>query len=189
MGPMGGSAYPLIAGRLPMIKTSNMSSTEMPVSQLYERDYYTWIENQVRALRERRLTEIDWSNVAEELEDLGRSQKRSIESQLARIAEHFLKLAYAPIRVKDQDRRGWELTIREARHQIRKLLNESPSLRRKTAELLVDAYESGRNAGLITLKLPDFRLPESCSWGLEQILDDRFFPAAERVHAKRANDV
>ncbi|MBV8770716.1 MAG: DUF29 domain-containing protein [Deltaproteobacteria bacterium] len=143
---------------------------------LYEKDYYAWITNQVRAMRERRVKDIDWDNVAEEIEDLGKSEKHSVESQLARICEHFLKLAYAPARLESLNRRRWELSIREARHQLRKLLSESPSLRGKTAEILADAYETGRTATLIALNLPDSAVPETPSWTLEQLLDDSFLP-------------
>jgi hypothetical protein len=167
-----------------MAKISKATSVEMSGSELYERDYYAWIQKQVRALRKHRIDEIDWANVAEEIEDLGKSEKRSVESHIARIAEHFLQLAYAPIKTKTLNRRGWELTIREARHQVRKLLNESPSLRRKMVELYVDAYESGRNAALIALKFPEAALPEASPWGLEQILDESFLPNG---HANEIN--
>lgn len=159
-----------------MARISKATPVEMPDSELYERDYYAWIQNQVRALRERRVEEIDWANVAEEIEDLGKSEKHSVESHMARIAEHLLKFTYSPARMRSLNRRGWELTIREARHQIRKLLNESPSLRGKTAELFADAYETGRNSALLALKLPDAGLPETSPWTLEQVLDDGFLP-------------
>ncbi len=157
-----------------MARISKATHTEMPGSDLYERDYYAWIQKQVRALRNHRVDEIDWTNVAEEIEDLGKSEKRSVESQIARTVEHLLKLAYAPARMKSLNRRGWELSIREARHQIRKLLHESPSLRRKANTLFADAYESGRTAALIALKAPDSGLPESSPWSLEQVLDEDF---------------
>jgi hypothetical protein len=159
-----------------MARISKATPAEMSGSELYERDYYAWIQKQVRALRDHRVGEIDWTNVAEEIEDLGKSEKRSVESQIARIVEHFLKLAWAPTRMRSLNRRGWELSIREARHQIRKLLAESPSLRRKTMKLFADAYESGRTATLIALKLPDSALPETSPWSLEQLLDDSFVP-------------
>jgi len=155
---------------------SKITSTELQPSELYERDYYAWIQKQVRALRKHRVEEIDWANVAEEIEDLGKSEKHSVESHLARISEQFLKLVFSSTRMKGLNRRGWELSIREARHQIRKLLRESRSLRRKTAELYADAYETGRNAALIALNLPDSALPETSPWPVEQILDNSFLP-------------
>ena len=159
-----------------MARISKTTPVGNSASELYDSDYYAWIQGQVTALREHRVEEIDWTNVAEEIEDLGKGEKHSIESHMARIAEHLLKLTYAPARMKDVKRRGWELSIREARHQIRKLLGESPSLRRKTPELFPDAYETGRNAALIALNLPDSALPETSPWTVEQALDDGFLP-------------
>jgi Domain of unknown function DUF29 len=157
-----------------MARISKATPVEASSSELYESDYYAWIQNQVRALHEHRVEAIDWANVAEEIEDLGKSEKRSIESRIARIVEHLLKLAYAPARMRSLNRRGWELSIREARRQIRRRISESPSLRRKTPEMFPHAYESGRNAALIGLNLPDSALPEASPWTLEQVLDDSF---------------
>jgi len=146
----------------------------MPPSELYERDYYAWIQDQVRALRKRRIEEIDWANVAEEIEDLGKSEKRSVERQIARIVEHLLKLNYTPPRMRSLNRRGWQASVREARDQLRKLVRDSPSLRRKMRELFADAYDSGRNAVIIATNLPESALPEASPWSLEQVLDEGF---------------
>lgn len=159
-----------------MASISKARPLEMSGSELYERDYYAWIQNQVTALRERRVKEIDWANVAEEIEDLGKSEKRSIESRIGRIIEHLLKLGYAPAPMKSLNKRGWELSIREARRQIRRRLSESPSLRRKTLEMFPHSYEGGRNAALIALNFPDSALPETSPWTLDQVLDDSFLP-------------
>jgi hypothetical protein len=153
-----------------------LTSAETEPSDLYDRDYYAWIQKQVRALREHRVDEVDWSNIAEEIEDLGKSEKRSVESRIGRVIEHLLKLAYAPAQIKALNRRGWELSIREARRQIRRRLSESPSLRRRTREMLPHGYEGGRNAALAALDLPDSGLPERSPWSLEQVLDESFLP-------------
>jgi hypothetical protein len=131
---------------------------------------------QVHASQEHQLKEIDWINLAGEIEELGKGEKRSIERHLARIVEHLLKLTYASARTKRPNRQRWELTIREARHQVPKRLSESPSLRETVVDVFVDAYETRRNAALIALRLPDSRIPETFPWNLEPILDDAFFP-------------
>jgi len=142
-----------------MARLSKIASAEMRGSELYERDYYAWIQNQVRAMRDGRVEEIDWTNVAEEIEDLSKSEKRSIENRIARIVEHLLKLAYAPARMRSLNRRGWELSVREARRQIRRRLSESPSLRPMTKEMFPHGYEGVRNTALGALDLPDSGLP------------------------------
>jgi Domain of unknown function DUF29 len=98
-----------------MAGISKTTAVEISGSELYERDYYAWIQKQVRALRKHRVDEIDWANVAEEIQDLGKSEKRSVESHMARIVEHLLKLAYTPEQMKARNRRGGEITVREAR--------------------------------------------------------------------------
>ena len=159
-----------------MARISKTTPVGNSASELYDSDYYAWIQGQVTALREHRVEEIDWANVAEEIEDLGKSEKRSIESRIARVVEHLLKLAYAPAHMRSLNRRGWELSIREARRQIRRRLSESPSLRRKTREVFPHGYEGGRNAALNALNLPDSALPETSPWTVEQVLDDGFVP-------------
>src|SRR5919108_445155 len=72
-----------------------MSSAKISSSELYDHDYYAWIQDQVRALRERRIEDVDWDNVAEEIEDLGKSERRGIRSQMARLGENLLKIQYA----------------------------------------------------------------------------------------------
>jgi hypothetical protein len=177
-----------ISSAKPMARIPKATSVGKPVSDLYENDYYAWIQRQVTALREHRVEEIDWANVAEEIEDLGKSEKHSVESHMARIAEHLLKLAYAPDRTKDLNRRGWELSIRETRHQIRKLLGESPSLRGKTPELFADAFETGRNAALSALNLPDSAIPDIAPWTLEQVLDDSFLVDGHQIRDVAISD-
>jgi hypothetical protein len=153
-------------------------SAALPAAELYERDYYAWILDQVRALRERRTEDVDWVNVAEEIEDLGKSKRRELRSQISRLYEHLLKLAYARGRTLDENRRGWEITLRGARREIRELLEESPSLRAKIADLADSAFQNGRDQALSGLNLPDEAIPEESSWSFEQAMDDDFLPAS-----------
>jgi hypothetical protein len=151
----------------------------VPSSELYEGDYYAWIQEQVRALREHRVEDLDWPNLMEEIEDLGKSERRALESQVARLVEHLLKLTYAPIRISRPNRRGWEVTIRTARRRIRRLLRESPSLRSKLDQIFTEGYEDGRDDALIAIGLPDSAIPETPPWTFEQVIDDRFVPKRE----------
>lgn len=63
-------------------------------NQLYDRDFYLWIEQMTTALSNRDFEAMDWSNLLEEIEDMGKSEKRSLESYLERLVEHILKLKY-----------------------------------------------------------------------------------------------
>jgi hypothetical protein len=146
-------------------------------SELYDRDYYAWVQDQVDALRQHRVEDVDWENVAEEIEDLGKSQRRSIESQMVRMLEHLLKLQHASDPIRRNNARGWQLSVKDARLVMRKLLDENPSLHPELAGMLPYAYQRGRLAALRKAKLPDQAIPESCPWAVEQVMDDNFVPA------------
>ncbi len=97
----------------------------------YETDLLIWSERQADLLRrmgtgERVNDQVDWQNVAEEIESLGRSDKRELHSRVATILEHLIKLQVSPAR---EPRAGWRETIVRQRGQIRRLLRDSPSLR------------------------------------------------------------
>jgi hypothetical protein len=153
-----------------------MASMRNPLSDLYERDYYAWLQDQVRALRERRIEEVDWDNVAEEIEDLGKSERRGISSHLAVVLEHLLKLQYAQGLFRDYNVRGWSISVRSARRRLRKLLNESPSLRARLEELLADAYDDGRLEALRDPNLTEEILPKTSPWTVDEVIDDGFMP-------------
>ena len=145
-------------------------------SDLYERDYYAWLQDQVRALRERRIEEVDWENLAEEIDGLSRSEKRGIKSHMAVLVEHLLKLQYARGIFREFNARGWRVSVRSARRHVSTLLDESPSLRPQLGEMLVDAYVDGRIEALRVRGLSEDVLPETCPWGIGQVMDDDFLP-------------
>jgi hypothetical protein len=99
-------------------------------AQLYEEDFVRWTEQQSTALRDvaRCSTNLplDWENIAEEIESLGRSQRRELRSRIAVVLEHLLKLEYS---LATDPRGGWIDTISRERLNIGYLLEDSPSLR------------------------------------------------------------
>lgn len=145
----------------------------------YDRDYWAWLQEQSRALRARRLEQIDADNVAEELEDLGKAVVRELESRLEVLTAHLLKWAYQP------ERRGpgWENTIDEQRARVLYLLRKNPSLRSQLEQILADAYPyARRSAGSdmdLTPKQWKTRFPSACPWSAERVLDTSFLPDAQ----------
>jgi len=143
---------------------------------LYERDYYSWALEQARALSERRIEDLDWENLAEEVGDLATRQRRALTSQSARLIEHLLKSAFARSVVLQNNRRIWDLSLREARRAIRRRLAESPGLQSSAHELFEEAWLDGRDEALKFLELPDDAIPETPTWSFEQAMDDNFNP-------------
>ena len=155
---------------------SPMGRTKPSPSRLYDHDYYAWVQAQVRALRERRTEEVDWDNVAEEIDDLCKSEKRAIESHLETLIEHLLKLAYTRRLARTRNARLWEGSASLARVRITRLLDENPSLHAKLEQIFVAAYETGRIRAFSTIKVPKESIPTAAPWTFHQIMDDDFVP-------------
>jgi hypothetical protein len=105
------------------------------VGDLYDRDFVLWTEEQSALLRSAKGSNLplDWRNLAEEIESLGKSDRRALASHITRILRHLLKLAASPATAP---RGGWQESIEDARGEIEILLDDSPSLRRGVDELI-----------------------------------------------------
>jgi hypothetical protein len=139
----------------------------------YEVDFYAWTQSQARALRADVLGEIDRDHLAEELDDLGRSVRRTIGSQLERLLLHLLKLTYDPT---PEPRRQWRQSIRQAREAIDDELAESPSLQDYPAGRLSLAYRRARLNAADETGLPLATFPETCPWAVDQVLQEDWWP-------------
>ncbi len=136
----------------------------------YDVDLNEWTKEQADALRRRASSELDWDNLAEEIESLGSSNRRQIKWRLEILILHLLKWKVQP----EWQCGSWRGSIREARHRLEDLLEESPSLRPLPADYLPKAYARARVKALDETGL--YRLPETCPWTIEQILDSDFLP-------------
>jgi hypothetical protein len=125
------------------------------MGDLYDQDLVLWSEEQGRALRAAAgagwNAPIDWENVAEEIESLGRSERHALASHIAIVIEHLLKLQTSPA---TEPVRGWRDTIRRARREIDRRLKDSPSLRREVSNLVADELASARS--LVRANLQDY---------------------------------
>lgn len=139
---------------------------------LYDTDFYTWTQTQAALLRRAQPLGLDWENLAEELESMGRSERHSVESQMHRLVFHLLKWRYQPRRQGS----SWRLSIREARRQIQKRLRGSPSLKARLDEILAEEYPAARLDASDKTGLPLATFPTACPWTVEQVLDPDFFP-------------
>ena len=152
------------------------------VSELYDRDFFLWTQEQAAVLREVRKSNLplDWDNLAEEIASLGTSQRTELKSQVRRILRHLFKLEASPAA---DPRAGWRTTVRDARIEIEDLLEGSQSLRRE-----IDAVVKRQNisaAKLAAYDLEDHGEPAEAVWArlekggftAEQVLGD-WFPEA-----------
>lgn len=122
------------------------------VKSLYDEDFVAWAEQQAEALRAvaRGVSNqpLDWDNLAEEIEDLAKKDRRQIHSQVRRIIVHLIKLQHS--RAKDP-RPGWRDSIRDARTQIEDVISDSPSLRRELPEVIDQETQRGARLAIAAL--------------------------------------
>ncbi len=148
-------------------------------NDLYDQDFVRWTEEQAAALRRAKVSTLalDWENLAEEIESLGKSDRRALRSQTRRILRHLFKLETSPA---VEPRTGWRATVRDARSEIADVLRDSPSLQREmddfiaeeaaaAAELAIeDLAEHGEPAEAVRARL------EQGGFTAEQVLGDWF---------------
>lgn len=143
--------------------------------EIYDEDFYSWALKQVQLLREGRLSEIDIENIAEELEDMGKSRARALESQLARLLAHLLKWQYQPDQ-RERYENSWHASIRHARRGVERTLKENPGLKPHLPELFEEVYQDGVDWAIRETNLPESVFPIECPWTLEQVLEGDFWP-------------
>ena len=147
-------------------------ATKPPPNTLYETDFYAWTQEQARLLRERRWADLDLDNLIDEVESVGRSDKRQIESRLEVLIAHLLKWHFQPGRRGD----SWIDTIFEQRGRIQNLIEDSPSLRTFFREQVSDRYRAARLLAAKETGLALGLFPVECPFTPEQVLDLEFFP-------------
>jgi hypothetical protein len=142
---------------------------------LYEKDYYLWLEQVAAQLRTGDLDAIDLENLIEEIEDLGRSEKRQISSYLMRLCEHLLKVKYCEAE-RESCFRGWDVEISNFRLQIQKRLKESPSLNQYLQEVYGEEYHNGRKLFLKASGLDTSTVPEEPVFTLAEAIAEDWLP-------------
>ena len=142
---------------------------------LYERDYYLWLEQTLIQLRSRNFEGVDLEHLLEELESLGKREKRAISSYLMRLCEHLLKIQYWHAE-RERCFRGWNTEITNFRIEIAEELESSPSLKTFLEDNFVKQYQNGRKLFLKSSELEEELIPHSPEFTLEQALDENWLP-------------
>ena len=135
---------------------------------LYDTDLAEWRTITAELIRAGRFDEIDAAHLAEEIEDLGKSERRELHSRVTGIIEHLLKLSLTAGPLLDQNRRGWLASIGREQRELRDLLHDSPSLRAGlTQQTLQHCY---RKAVEDVTREYDVNPPVRCPFGWEDVL-------------------
>ena len=143
-------------------------------AELYEQDFFHWTQTTAAQIRAGKWHDIDPESVAEELESLGKRDRRELESRLEVLIRHLLKWRYQTDR--SARRPSWQSTIQEQRRRLARLLVQSPSLRPALTETLPEEYTHARQRAHYETRLPEATFPSACPWTAEQLLDADFWP-------------
>jgi hypothetical protein len=138
----------------------------------YQTDFYSWTQQQVAFLKARQFNELDFDNLIEEIETMGRSEKHALESRLAVLLQHLLKWKYQP----ERRGRSWQLTLKEQRIKLAKLLKTNQGLKSELDEILADAYQLAVVKAAKETKFDETVFPAECPWLLSQITHTDFYP-------------
>ena len=147
----------------------------MEVIADYNKDFYAWLMKNADLLRQHKFNEVDIEHVAEELESMGKSEKRELTSRLTVLLAHLLKWKFQPALRS----RSWKNTILTQRIDITELLEDSPSLHYELGERIAIAYEKARLSAEDETGIDKNNFPESCPFTFEQLLNKDFLPEDE----------
>ncbi|OQW92015.1 MAG: hypothetical protein BWK78_02900 [Thiotrichaceae bacterium IS1] len=141
----------------------------------YEQDFQGWINQHIVLLKTGKVNELDVEHLIEELEDMGKSNIRELESRLVILIAHLLKWQFQAT----QQSGSWRGSIIEQRIQILRLLRKIPSLKRELPNAVSDAYADALKLAIKETKLPSTAFPTECPYSIEQLLDEDFYPGSE----------
>lgn len=144
-------------------------------TSLYETDYQLWLEQTVADLRSQNFHNLDLENLIEEIESLGKRDKRAVTSYLRRLCEHLLKIKYWQSE-RETCFRGWDVEVINFRLQIDDILDDSPSLKNYLTDNFVSEYQNGRKLFLNASELDKAIVPQEPEFTLDEALDKDWLP-------------
>ncbi len=144
-------------------------NTELEVSHsnLYETDYYLWLQETIEKLKDQNYEQVDWTNLIDEIEDMPKSERRSLSSNLIIVLLHLLKWQYQPNRRSQ----SWKLSIVEHQIRIEETLEDSPSLKGYLVEILEKQYQKAVRLASAETGLESETFPSECPYSIAEILE------------------
>ena len=138
----------------------------------HEKDVYGWAIHTAQLLREKKMNEVDFDGIIEELEEMGISNKHALISRLSLVISHLLKWQFQP----NMRGHSWTYTIREQRKETKIYLSDNPSLKSKLDEIIAKAYDIAISRAAKETSMNEKDFPVQCPYTFEQIIDDEFYP-------------
>jgi len=141
-------------------------------AQLYETDFYGWVQNQAGILRTGNLADLDLKHLLEEVEDMGKRQKQELRSRLSILFAHLLKWQYQPT----LQSKSWVATIKVQRLEIKEHIDDNPSLKYLLNETIAKAWKRALIVAESETGRPASTFPTRCPWSFEQATHPDFWP-------------
>ncbi len=142
------------------------------MSRTYDADFYTWAIDQASALKRRSANELDWDNLAGELETLGASEERELVARYRVLLAHLLKWIVQP----DRRGRSWENTIANQRDDLAELLARNPGLQPKEEDAFTGAYRRARRDASTETDLDLGQFPVEPPFTMDEAKDATWMP-------------
>ncbi|MDS3862421.1 DUF29 domain-containing protein [Thermosynechococcaceae cyanobacterium BACA0444] len=146
-------------------------------SSLYETDFYAWTVQQSKLLQERCLEQLDFINLIEEIESLGKQQRQELRNRLTILIGHLLKWDYQ----LEKRSKSWFITIRNQRREIYILLKDNSSLQPFIPEALKLSFLAGLDLAVAETSLRDRDLPSESPYTVAELLDPTFPPSLTKA--------
>jgi len=146
--------------------------TNTPKPTLYDQDFHLWLEETAALLKAGKFEKLDVENLVEEIECMGRSEKKSVESNLEVILVHLLKYKYQP----EKRSNSWRVTLLEHRRRLKRDFRISPSLKRYFLETFAECYQGARKLASVETEMTITTFPVASPFTPEQVLDEDFLP-------------
>ena len=155
------------------MRTQLSKISESIDSTLYEKDYYLWLKNTANLLGEENLAQLDLPHLIEEIEDMGKRERRSLYSNLKILLMHLLKYRYQP----EKRSHSWRYTIEEHRQRIAEALSDSPSLKGYLLEVFDKCYQDAKKLAAKETGLALAAFPPESPFTTEETLDPDYLPS------------
>ena len=155
-----------------LVSTHGTKVSPDQAAPTYDEDFFEWTQHTAALLRAGRVAEVDVEHLAEEVEDMGKRDRREVDSRVTVLLTHLLKWQKQP----EHRCRSWKSTILTQRDDLGRVLQDSPSLRRRLGSELRRTFRVAVQAAQEETGVFPDRFPRECPWTPEQILDQNFLP-------------